>query len=341
MTLTDSFRPLDPKTQEISQHFEYTRLHNRRIQSAVAEELFCIDAVGKIASWVSQETSQEVAKDEVAILVTGSDGREEKGAASALECLVLLNNNFGVQGQGGRILDLIEILNGDFNDKIIDDKSEFKRLGGDSISCFRGESNNYFPSRIIDADYMVGNRTLLKCAKMETILDIRRNKAKMLERKGDRLTSHRKITRTGKSARGKETKTHFDLDNGIAFYNPEEYINSFKYGPLRLVQVWVIIHIIKALQRVGDDEKFISELPRNVKDKLQFLASNGYLKAHQAELNELIQLYEYFLWLYHQSEYDFVYKNSSTITFDPIEVKNALAMLLKLQESLTKANIEK
>ncbi|MEK7545042.1 MAG: hypothetical protein AAB551_02830 [Patescibacteria group bacterium] len=313
----------------------YTRVHNKSLRDFVINKFREIDFGKIVRQWFLTNKGLDVGV--VEFMVVGSDGREEKGPASPLEGVIMIHSPSGVQ-MSLDLFDLIALVNHDLGDlDILDPSTEVKNTAGGNLIAYRSKPGVYFPSRVIDGLPVVeSGEGLIRKAKMATAQEIVRFQKDIIRKKKDRFSVHQRVTRTGKSRSHGEDIVHFDLDAGKAFLDRGKYVNGFKYGPLRFVQTWVMMQVVGAVSRSSDPEAFILELPSNTADKLNFLHGGKFIDFSSGQVSDLISLYHYFLWLYHQSEHAFKYEDRGEIDFDISEVRSSLDALLRVVGSLSK-----
>jgi len=156
------------------------------------------------------------------VYTTGSDGRLEKGPVSKLE-FVLVND--------GRLQDeqVSMVLNGlkHYRPSLTAEDLEIKNLAKDVMSQYHNDPNKTFPMRILDLAYLAGNKNLETVSKIRLLQEWKGKKGKkVLKRVNDKRMEYKKITQTGKQRFRGEEITHFDLESGQTFYDPENGLLS-------------------------------------------------------------------------------------------------------------------
>ncbi|MFA7685891.1 MAG: hypothetical protein WCX95_03775, partial [Candidatus Gracilibacteria bacterium] len=154
---------------------------------------------------------------------------------------------------------------------------------------------------------------------------------KLIERIASRIQGFRKICKTGSSNYKGQEVVHFDLAKGESYYDPSKYIGGFKYGPLRFVQELIIKELVKLIRR-SKDLRCLEDLPKNTMDKLLFLQSEGVLKQNYSAVQELIGIYEYFLWQLHRSQYNYCQQQNEITPVNSVQVEEKLKALLALTD---------
>jgi len=329
----------DPKNFTAEEHHQLVIFENTELREAV-RNLLNQKNISEIVSKKIQElltnSNHPVQENlETEILIAGSDAREEKGASSQLELIILYDNPNWIHNY----FNLVEILNGHIGQGVIDDKSELKALGSNKIHLFRGNESQPYPSRIFDAIKLTESpKDLLNSAKQELEKIILTDGKSILETKRQRLKKFRQISKTGSTKEKSGIKTHFDLIKGEAYMDKTEYICSFKYGPIRQIQTWTTMQLIKTIRSESRENRpsIIHQIPNSTVEKIQFLEQFENNKSIIPHKSALQQLYIYFLHLYHISEHDYHFNNSRTTTFDIKQTKEAINLLQSIDETLNK-----
>ena len=275
----------------------------------------------------------------------GSDGRHEKGATSPHDVMILSDGD-GFENRG----ELNEILSSKFmsmfvkqNDLMLEDNDkryapgahrvfsdmEAKTVtGSDGMFSYKQNDKASWPSRIIDADIVMPNgKDQLRSARL-LLLDEMKNVdngrlgKKIRQHEKDRLKGYSKITNSGNNTMRGDRVTHFDINTGEAIYNLSDDVdgvcaNSFKHGPLRLVQTAVVLKIVDIIRSndftVESGGDLLSEMETQTVRKIAYLHSMGVSRVSPKVMSDLIDNYRYFLWLFHISEYEY-YNNGNTVT---------------------------
>lgn len=265
------------------------------------------------------------------ILTTGSDGRFEKGPVSEIELIILYNNHAKEHNYNKYIEHIIEISN-IHHDGFI----EFKNLEEDVMSKYENKSDRTFPSRIADSTYLFGQRRLHYEAKEKLLKEFRGSQGKsIMERVKSRRKEFEKALLTGIQKFNKDNIIqHYDLTEGVSFYNSKNKQYSFKTGPLRLVQYGLMQNIIKYSRAVDfDSAKFLlRNAPTNTAEKLFFFEAEGISNLSSDETIDLARSYEYFLWAYTAAQENFEFNNEVRMQFDEREVTERLKAIDKIMK---------
>lgn len=291
----------------------------------------------------------------IEVLTTGSDGRGEKGPRSPIDIIVLLSRHIGESAREavGQILgDSIKLLS--IEDQVLREQIlahpdfegvEVKNLKNGPLYRFHGRDGDHaiWPNRLIDTTPLIKKGpSLLSEAKGELWAEYKEDGRKILEIERSRRRRYAVTCRgkegdrsiIGTNRKGGKELRHFDLDEGIATYDPDNELGSFKHGPLRLVQVALSCSIGHAIYVESANERLIQDCPGNTVNKMHFLREQGVIKASFRDVSEYADLYKYFLWLYHQSEFVFRTSGVTQHAFDSRQAQENLASLVQLEESL-------
>ncbi len=352
---------VDPLSMDVLPYTAHVRQRNRL--SRERSEAF-LDALG--ASQLVRESIGISSDPHIALIVNGSDGREEN-CTSPLEPIVFIEEALPVQVVQNIRQQLNALLSGisgymhitradsgesspeescpfvvqDVYDPIV----EVKMLAEGQVAHYRDQNNiprDLWPSRIFDAapissgsEVILARAQDLLCGEIAGAVG-----KKMLERERGRIRDYAAVCRAdehqGTQLRRSRTITHFDLKEGVAHYNRTDTgldARSFKYGPLRLVQHTLISELMRAMRERSDDAlRLVQTAPSHTADKLAFLKQENILRRPQAEVERMTLLYLYFLRLYHLSEFHYVISGQRQTT---VEIPDSQEVAENLQELLT------
>lgn len=285
----------------------------------------------------------------------GSDGRNEKGPTSPHDILLLTKSD-KLKAQGALQTSLDKTMSSLFvraNNLVLDRNGkryatgahrifsdfEAKSLDADHMYAYKQQPDASWPSRIIDADIIMPNgKHLLTEAKSKLIREAITEGpgaigTKMRSREKDKLKKHAKILTTGRNSMRGEEVEHFNIEEGVAHYNLSDEIHgvtqtSFKQGPLRLVQTAVVLKLLDTFRDPENSpeysEELLSEMETQTTRKLSYLHAMGITEVSTEVMADLIDNYMYFLWLFHQSEYQYYANRNSAVPFDRAEVSERL-----------------
>jgi hypothetical protein len=300
---------VNPNIRGYNEYFDHLIAFNKRTQEGCKRDMqSCLAGL----------------EDGWAIATTGSDARLEKGPVSPIETVLFTLGRSGDNEMLCRLKDCIsrtETLS--LYDQDIDVRDISKgRLSEMTVN--KGQPNQFSlisPNRMLDVGLMFGNESIYRAARDTFFSELTSELgSSIFEKVKDRTKEHRFVTSTGtqKYSRGELLK-HFDLDNGLAYYNPQQKVWSFKQGPIRAIQYALVRDIIKYL-RHGGNKNLVSSLPSNTIEKLNLLEVDHLLALSHNQLSDLSDNYKYFLWAYHKSQN--AYKcGLSQVDFDAVEVR--------------------
>lgn len=319
------------KSPEKADYAEYSR------NLARLNRLF-IDEVGKALS-----ESRIPGGQNFVYCTTGSDGRLEKSPDSELE-LILLHKSH--PSPDASVRQIHSVLESRFPEAI-SEESEIRNLNDRerSLSEYAGEQSYggrrmLIPTRITDALGIYGNPEILAYAK-EALADELKSDGKLRKKVREQVVNRRRLARqateTGNSRFRGDVQSLFDIEEGLSFYNKNSsdgaYQESFKQGPLRLVQYSLSSDFVK---RVTDERSVpAAEMPTNIPERLSYLQSEGLTTLSPEEADDLADCYRYFLWQYHRSQENFRLNGQSATEFDSGEVRERLEAVLKLAGSIS------
>lgn len=166
------------------------------------------------------------------------------------------------------------------------------------------------PSRMIDARFVSGDESKFKKAKEEFFYAIKANYSNAKKYLKDRGREYKKIIFKGSNIFKGEQKLHYNLEEGIAYYNEKNGQLSFKLGPIRYIQNRLTLEILSKM----DSLDFLLSVPANTEERIAFLKEN----------EEILDSYKYFIYLYHQTQFN------KEIYFEKKEVIERLEGILKM-----------
>ncbi len=307
---------IDPFTENYSNYFDHLKEYNRDIHRRL-ETFF-------------KKTCNE--KEGFIVCFAGSDARHEKGPVSLAEFIIFHNGNKGLDNlveckddveKSIVYSDLFKFVEGIEVKNLFDDSY----LSKCNITNADGEFVSFLsPNRIFDSRVIYGDKEIY-CALWDKFGDeLKSSKAKyFLKKIKARAKDHARISLSGTQHYKGEELRHFDLDEGLAFYNRKKK-QSFKQGPIRTLQFSLVRDQIKAI-RGGNDFRYV---PKGTVGKLNNLYVRNKLGLSQNEVSDLSDSYKYFLWLYHCSQWANKKDGTEIIGFDKVEVSERLNSLTSI-----------
>ncbi|MEI6850066.1 MAG: hypothetical protein WCK29_03430 [archaeon] len=309
---------VDPTTQGYIEYFDHLRAFNAKVHRELGEDM------GKKFSEYGQG---------IAFATTGSDSRLEKGPVSPVEIVLYTQDKRDYETMLAQPLD--QYLKNNRNYFHLDGL-DLKFIGAEMMSYFvtnRGKENEgklLSPNRVLDSTMLFGDQNMHNLAKRYLYQEIKSSDGKaMADKIKDKLRGHKKITLEGTQNYRGFPLEHFNFESGIANYDPEKNLQSFKQGPLRTTQ-YALVNGVCTMIRRGDDESLISSLPSNTIDKIHALEVEGKTGLSQQNIRELSDNYKFFLWLYHKSQHAYRTSGITQTGFDSGEAKERAKSLTSI-----------
>ncbi len=264
-----------------------------------------------------------------AVFTTGSDGRQEKCPVSRLEFVVITDGQFSPDQ-----LDFVQYGLKHFRPTLTDEEIEVKVIGTDVMSQFQNIPDRTFPMRITDLAYLGGNRLLKDAAKIAMVREWQGSSGRsILERLRRRKGEYKRITESGGEQvyQGRNLR-HFDLEAGMAYYERDSGILSFKLGPLRWIQSEITqgLMVYYRSRPKPEEDRLILSLPKAISERLLFLEDSKLTVADYSGIRELSDCYNFFLWLYNTSQEVSYNHGQTVIGFDQKQVKERLGIVRKI-----------
>ncbi|MEM2115392.1 MAG: hypothetical protein QW524_00280 [Candidatus Woesearchaeota archaeon] len=240
---------------------------------------------------VLEEFKKLLQCDNDAICTVGSDARLEKGYASKIELIVLLNDCSNEK----YYMDLVNTFSNVFHPAV-----EFKRIDQKSY-LYMNDEHRVFPMRVIDLLFLNGNYDRFVLEKKKFFNELKEEYSKIKSKIKEKRGYVMRILEKGWANFKGERITHYNLKDRTIFYD-NNVRWGFKYGPLRSVQYDIAYRLIKILKS-QDDANLLLALPTNTVDRLYFL---GDLIYPYKDIEILADNYMYFLKEYHRIQKKYV-----------------------------------
>lgn len=303
----------------------YTTYHNQLEQYSLSFQRQITDAL--CSEFVGKEADAHYS-----ISTTGSDGRLEKGPQSKIE-LVVFEDKEQQKGPEAELAKLREWLGDSLFTEV-----EFKTIGRLFLSGYKGDINRPYPTRVLDSRLLYGNYGQNHAALMQIATELNLDEGRVIiDKFGDYLRRAKKIAKEGKGRFKGSEITHFDLEEGVAFYDNESSTgalrSSFKQGPLRLVQFGLTQDIMKKIRNKDFDLDLMDHLPQNTVDRILFFETEGKVKPAHQKIESLVDNYKFFLWQYHLAQENWRTEEKKETAFDKAEVRERLNDLVGIVES--------
>ena len=300
---------IDPETQDYIKYFEHLLEYNKRFQKEILRDI---------------KEKIKLDSENCSVCAVGSDARLEKGPVSPIEIILFIDNYKKCSELVKSLKEYVRVREGI---SLFEDGIELKNINTNEMyKCKMRTGRNtgleiLSPSRIFDASYMYGSLLTYEKAKLKFVSELLFEKGKSIFRRTkNKVKTHSKVTLTGiQRYRGQEIM-HYDLNEGIVFYDSENNIWSFKQGPLRTIQYALTRDFVRKI-REKKNFREILDLPKNTISRLNSLKENGNLELSDMQLRDLKDSYKYFLWKYHISQLNYRNRNKNFVEFDKSEVK--------------------
>jgi len=243
----------------------------------------------------------------IVVSATGSDVRREKGSAmSPVEFLVVTDERIdprAIQEALGHVLSQVTH-HSTGRPKVIEIKKPDKPL-----YTFNGREDVVQPGRVADmrsdAPPLYGSLKDVTSAKKRLGEELRTANRSVIDRIANLPKDARKVVDSGKNRIHGEDAVHFDIENGVVFYNPGANQFSFKIGPLRFVQNTLLYEAVRHIRQEQKPD-FLSTLPSGIVHRLEQLSEDKMVNRKREDVDQIAEHYMFFLKLYHKSEEQFL-----------------------------------
>jgi hypothetical protein len=207
--------------------------------------------------------------DNVALVRIGSGGRFEGAALGEAE-FVLLTTGQGEHPYPLEYLDKLKYiidtpLMGIGMVPYMPTRVEHKDLDGNAPFSYYPGNKTPYPGRILEAEWVAGNRRLLEGAKRRVFAEIKSND-NIVDGLRNAAADHAEICKTGLSRKVRQ----FDLETNTVYYNPAEKQHGMKYGVLRYIQTAISIEIFELLRRRDLPIDEIVDLSQSVEERIRY-----------------------------------------------------------------------
>lgn len=266
---------------------------------------------------------------DIAICITGSDGRLEKGPYSDLEFLVLYN---GTPEAKQRLEPILEMLQS-FNGYKIAEKIDVRDVLLDSMNTFGSSEKQVYPGRILDSNVVHGNEHLLYLGKVKLIHEwLAPDGSKFHSRVKKKLKEARAICESGKQKFNATMPelVHFNVKDGLLHYDPRNNLYSLKQGPLRAIQYDFVRRVIRACRKIAEQDEavaFVKGLPRTICPRIDYLREHDSYEHDEKTTERAIDAYREALYYYHLSQ-EACLQGETTIQIPRAELQTVLSDIL-------------
>lgn len=276
-------------------------------------------------------------KENVAIALTGSDARLEKGPVSLIEIILFGENHPNLSKACKKLIPYISENRGK---DVFQRDIEFKNIEKDKMyetkvsDCHDYKIKFISPNRFFDARPLFKKGRIYQQARKKFVNEMVSDEGtQILKKIKQRTKEHGRISVSGAQKYKGEELTHYSFEDCISFYDPKKDIWSFKQGPLRTVQYALVRDSIKKI-RTGVNPEEIFSLPKNTIEKLNRIEVEEMSPLSTMQMGDLSDCYKYFLHLYHISQSNYENKLNKETMFDGKEARErakSIEDLCKLQ----------
>ncbi|RJQ21202.1 hypothetical protein C4580_03080 [Candidatus Woesearchaeota archaeon] len=270
----------------------------------------------------------------VSVAITGSHARLEAGLGSNIETILIKDR--ADNAAATRPLSLLSGLQrtpaGDEN--CAEDLIEVKNIDTDDMYRFNNERRKNFPGRLLYAAPLHGDQTTFAAARDKLFSELRGTAGKdVLHSLKNRVRDFREVIKTGKQKFNQETTLqHFDLNEGIAYYDPAQKLLGLKAGPLRYTQVRTLRESLGAARTTDEAtaRRILLDSPASIPLRLEFLSEQGVLPFTEQQRKTVEDTYFFALAAYHQSQIRYWQIGERKTLFDAREVRERLSDLCSI-----------
>ncbi|MGB9707575.1 MAG: hypothetical protein ACPL1D_02380, partial [Microgenomates group bacterium] len=215
---------------------------------------------------IPEELSQKLA-----VIIIGSDGKEERHPQSKTELVILYQNT------EDDLQKKIKLALSQLGDPtlLIED---FKNISEGTLSFYNNDPKTIYPDRILNSILVWGDVSIYTKARIKVLLEMTEdsNQGKRIrEEIKKQLSAHRQTTKTGRF------RNQVVFDNTYQYYfesdNPKEWRHGFKMGPLRAVQRRLDLLTIEAFKKGKLTLDEIESLPTNTVERIDFFVTHGLI----------------------------------------------------------------
>jgi hypothetical protein len=243
------------------------------------------------------------------LIIVGSDGKQERHPQSKTEIVFLYRNG------SNKTKKLMNEMNNLINLSIEPiEFNEAKPVGDQNVllSFYKNQSNDCYPDRIINANFLLGENNLFIEAKKQTLLEMAGNNEqgkKIREKISSQLKDYIKTLKSGQY----RSQVVFD-ENQQYYFETDNWKNvktGFKMGPLRTIQRKVDLLLINIIRENKLTINAVATTyPSNTCERIEFLAEKGLIEEQIGK--EISQAYLWFLKEYHKIQE--LFKNSNRLS---------------------------
>jgi hypothetical protein len=311
--------------------FPLQQLHATSFQKSLSVRF--ILKVSEVAAKIFQDKIEELdgLKNEC-LACTGSDGREEKLSfySSLIEMMLIVPKQDALKTG---IIDKIQ--------KILLEhptffycKLEIKCLEEDSLICFnlnwdlfKPKNDRPFPTRAIDARYVIGNESILTSYKKKFFREVQDlENAKLLKK--FRISTVKPTLKLLESLFEKQNLKDVNLKSGILHYDGKR-IKATKYPLIRPVQYRLGQYICKQIQKKKLSEEDFLTMPSTTIERIQWLVNQNLLEMENTEIQAIQKAYIASLIWFGQAQQNFELQNLEETQCSPDDLKAVTEVIVR------------
>lgn len=255
-------------------------------KALIAEMSFRFPA-GYLFSFSVEENTNIMARDHfkylnqfsnIALLRAGSGGRLDGAGVGDQEFILLtlpmtpnIENNILEEHDIQPLIEKIKSCNDLGIQKNIVCIVEHKDLSqGVDTLIYHSSSRKPFPGRILEAVFLVGNKSIFQQAKFDTLTALYGN-VKVVKKIKEELKTYKDTMMSGETYFKKQLTPQFVEKYNTVLYDPSKNIYGFKYGPLRYMQLALALEFYMALAKKQVEPEFFFDLPSALEDRIRFV----------------------------------------------------------------------
>lgn len=281
--------------------------------------------IGYLKILIQRQISELIPASNVSLSVVGSESRLESSTAYELFEIQVVHHSASIN---------------DLMRSTLPNKDGFSQSGDlqlhpvnidteSTINFLESTDHKPHPSRPFDSLFLFGDKETHIDYKTHLTTEITSKDLRRIKK--SRIRDYRRKCENSLSS---SKSDHFDVEAGVAFFSPENYVKSFKYGPLRYLQESIVGSTLAYCSNYEDASSLVINMPQSTVSRLDYLRDSGVFTLSQEDLEELNHSYMYFLQIYHRSEFNFTTHDQSETHFNPQEAKEHMNSALRFTKSI-------
>ncbi len=256
------------------------------------------------------------------IVMTGSDGRQEKSQLSNVELIVVFASGIEHAEKEHFQTAIGAIIKA--NPNLFDPVADYVSLGRDNVFLFNQEPQLVFPTRNLDSRLVFGSASVFhEYSVDEPFKALQQSKSSLnvSEKVRKRAAQYKSILEhNGKQTFHHEDIQHYRLDTTelTLYFDKPKGLYSTKNSHLRVMQYYLARDVVKAMETGQLTAEDIQMMPKNTIERLHYLRLKGLYKK---DVNDLAGAYKQALYFYHESEEHFQKTGETSLTLRGNEVE--------------------